>query len=392
MRGLNTVFKKEVRENIRDRRALFNSLLLGPLLFPVLFVGMMWFLESAEQERAEKTLELPVIGAEYAPSLIRFLEQQGTEIQAEPEHPEDLVRDQEVPVIIRILPEFPEKWEQGLPAPVEVISDPSRQESKASIRRVKQLLMAYGQQIGALRLQLRGVSPQLASPIMIRDVDLSTPKSRAILAVIFLPYVLMITAFTGATHLAMDTTAGEKERKSLEPLLINPVPRWQIMSGKMITTTVFAMASLALTLVSFRIVLPYMPVGAFGMDLTLGLETLLKILLVVSPVAILAAALLTLLAAFAKSYREAQSYMGLVILIPMVPSLIFMANPVKAESWMMSIPLFSQNMLIGEIIRDKSVPLSWYALSISSTLLIGLLLAIVAATLYNRPKLIFSSS
>jgi sodium transport system permease protein len=392
MRGLNTVFKKEVRENLRDRRALFNSLLLGPLLFPVLFVGMMWFLESAEQERAEKTLELPVVGAEYAPSLIRFLEQQGAEIQAEPDNPEDLVRDQEVPVIIRILPEFPEKWEQGLPAPIEVISDPSRQESNAPIRRVKRLLLGYGQQIGALRLQLRGVSPQLASPIMIRDVDLSTPKSRAILAVIFLPYVLMITAFTGATHLAMDTTAGEKERKSLEPLLINPVPRWQIMSGKMLTTTVFAMASLALTLVSFRIVLPFMPVGAFGMDLTLGLETLLKILLVVSPVAILAAALLTLLAAFAKSYREAQSYMGLVILIPMVPSLIFMANPVKAESWMMNIPLFSQNMLIGEIIRDKSVPLSWYAMSISSTLLVGLLLAIVAATLYNRPKLIFSSS
>jgi sodium transport system permease protein len=392
MRGLNTVFKKEVRENLRDRRALFNSLLLGPLLFPVLFVGMMWFLESAEQERAEKTLELPVVGAEYAPSLIRFLEQQGAEIQAEPDNPEDLVRDQEVPVIIRILPEFPEKWEQGLPAPIEVISDPSRQESNAPIRRVKRLLLGYGQKIGALRLQLRGVSPQLASPIMIRDVDLSTPKSRAILAVIFLPYVLMITAFTGATHLAMDTTAGEKERKSLEPLLINPVPRWQIMSGKMLTTTVFAMASLALTLVSFRIVLPFMPVGAFGMDLTLGLETLLKILLVVSPVAILAAALLTLLAAFAKSYREAQSYMGLVILIPMVPSLIFMANPVKAESWMMNIPLFSQNMLIGEIIRDKSVPLSWYAMSISSTLLVGLLLAIVAATLYNRPKLIFSSS
>jgi sodium transport system permease protein len=190
----------------------------------------------------------------------------------------------------------------------------------------------------------------------------------------------------------MDTTAGEKERKSLEPLLIIPVPRGQIMSGKMITTTVFAMASLALTLVSFRIVLPYMPVGAFGMDLTLGLGTLLKILLVVSPVAILAAALLTLLASFAKSYREAQSYMGLVILIPMVPSLIFMANPVKAESWMMNIPLFSQNMLIGEIIRDELVPLSWYAMSISSTLLIGLLLAIMAATLYNRPKLIFNSS
>ena len=164
------------------------------------------------------------------------------------------------------------------------------------------------------------------------------------------------------------------------------------MTGKMITTTVFAMASLALTLVSFRIVLPYLPVGAFGMDLTLGLETLLKILLVISPVAILAAALLTLLASFAKSYREAQSYMGLVILIPMIPSLIFMANPIKAESWMMNIPLFSQNILIGEIIRDESVPLSWYGMSVTSTLIIGLALAVMAATLYNRPKLIFSSS
>jgi len=391
MSGLTTVFKKEVRENLRDRRALFNSLLLGPLLFPVLFVGLMWFLESAEQERAEKTLELPVVGAQFAPSLIRFLEQNGVVIQPEPENPEDMVRNQEVPVVIRILPEFAENWEQGIPAPIEVISDISRQESNVPIRRVKRLLLGYGQQIGSLRLQLRGVAPQLASPIMLRDVDLSTPKSRAILAIIFLPYVLMITAFTGATHLALDTTAGEKERKSLEPLLINPVPRWQIMSGKMITTTVFAMASLALTLVSFRIVLPLMPVGAFGMDLTLGLETLLKILVVVSPVAILAAALLTLLASFAKSYREAQSYTGLVILIPMVPSLIFMANPVKAESWMMNVPLFSQNMLIGEIIRDQSVPLAWYTMSIASTLVIGLALAVIAASIYNSPKLIFSS-
>jgi sodium transport system permease protein len=389
--GLTTVFKKEVRENLRDRRALFNSLLLGPLLFPVLFVGLMWFLESAEQERAEKTLELPVVGAHFAPSLIRFLEQQGAVIQPDPENPEDMVRNQEVPVVIRILPEFAENWAQGIPAPIEVISDISRQESKVPIRRVKRLLLGYGQQIGSLRLQLRGVAPQLASPIMLKDVDLSTPKSRAILAIIFLPYVLMITAFTGATHLAMDTTAGEKERKSLEPLLINPVPRWQIMSGKMITTTVFAMASLALTLVAFRIVLPLMPVGAFGMDLTLGLKTLLRILVVVSPVAILAAALLTLLASFAKSYREAQSYMGLVILIPMIPSLIFMANPVRAESWMMNVPLFSQNMLIGEIIRDQTVPLAWYAMSIASTLVIGFALAVIAASIYNRPKLIFGS-
>lgn len=392
MNGLVTVMRKEITENVRDRRTMFNSLLLGPLLFPLLFIALIWITTAAEEERAEQTLEVPVVGAAHAPSLVRFLEQQGMVVKPAPENPEALVRSQEELVIIRIPAEFADKWRKGEPAPVEVIADPSRRESEVATRRVKNMLSIYGQTIGVLRLQLRGVSPQVASPVMIRDVDLSTAKSRAILAMIFLPYVLMITAFTGGMHLAMDTTAGEKERKSLEPLLINPVPRWQIMSGKLATTMLFAMASLALTLLSFKLVLPMMPVGTFGVDLSIDTGSMVLILLVIAPVAILAASLLTLLASFAKSYREAQSSMGLVVLIPLIPSIIFMSNPIKPDTWMMSIPLFSQNLLIGEIIRDEAVPLAWYVLSVSSTLLIGLVLAFIAANLYNKPRLIFSGS
>jgi sodium transport system permease protein len=392
LRGLITVLRKETTENIRDRRAIFNSLLLGPILFPLMFIGIVWFTTAAEQERIQATLEIPVVGAERAASLMRFLEQQGVVIKPAPADPEATVRRQEEMVVIRIPEGFEDHWSKGEPAPVEVIADPSRQESQVTIRRVKHLVASYGHQIGMLRLQLRGVAPQLTSAILIRDVDLSTAKSRAILAMIFLPYVLMITAFTGGMHLALDTTAGEKERRSLEPLLINPVPRWQIMTGKLLTTMIFAMASLALTLVAFKLVLPLMPVGAFGVDLTISVDGLLQILFVISPVAILAASLLTVLAAFAKTYREAQSYSGLVIMIPLIPSLIFMTNPVRPETWMMSIPLFSQNMLIGEIVRGEAVPLLWHALSFGSTLIIGLVLAVVAATLYNRPRLIFSGS
>jgi len=392
MRGLMTVLRKESTENIRDRRAMFNSLLLGPILFPLMFIGIVWFTTMAEQERAESTLEIPVVGAEHAPSLVRFLEQQGVIVKPAPADPEAQVRSQEEMVVIRIPEDFGEHWNAGKPAPVEVIADPSRQESGVSIRRTHALLAGYGQQIGMLRLQLRGIAPDLTTAILIRDVDLSTAKSRAILAMIFLPYVLMITAFTGGIHLALDTTAGEKERRSLEPLLINPVPRWQIMTGKLLTTTIFAMAALALTMISFKLVLPLMPVGAFGVDLSITLTSMLKILFVISPVAILAASLLTVLASFAKTYREAQSYSGLVIMIPLIPSIIFMTNPVKPEAWMMSIPLFSQNMLIGEIIRGETVPLQWYGLSFGSTLVIGLVLAVIAATLYNRPRLIFSGS
>ena len=392
MKGLLTVFKKEVRENIRDRKAVFNSVLLGPLLFPVLFIGLAYFATSKQIERAEEVLEIPVVGAEHAPNLINFLEQQGVIIQDAPDDPEGMVKSQEVPVVIRIPEKFGEEWAAGKPAIVEVIADPSPRESETPMRRVSGMLYSYSAQIGAMRLQLRGVSPNLSSPILIKDVDLSTPKSRGLLLMMFLPYMLMITAFTGGMHLAIDSTAGEKERKSLEPLLINPVPRWQIMSGKMLATVIFGFASLTLTLISFRLALPYMPTGSLGIDLSLDLKTVLSILMVVGPVSVLAAALLTMLATFAKSFREAQSYMGLVIMIPMIPSILFMVNPVKPETWMMSIPMFSQNLLIGEFVRGEVVPNLWLMMSMGGTLAIGLILAAFAATLFNKPRVVFSGS
>ncbi len=392
MKGLITVFKKEVRENLRDHKAVFNSVLLVPLLLPVMFIGITYFATYKQIERAEQILEVPVVGAEYAPNLVNYLEQQGVVVQDPPEDPEAVVKSQEVPIVIRIPEKFGEDWTAGTPAVVEVIADPSRRESETPLRRVRNLLRIYSAQIGSMRLQLRGVSPNLSSPLLVKDVDLSTPKSRGLLFMMFLPYMLMISAFTGGIHLAIDSTAGEKERKSLEPLLINPVPRWQIMSGKMLATIVFGFACLTLTLLSFRIALPYMPTGARGIDLTLDARTVLGILIVVGPVSILAAALLTMLATFAKSFREAQSYMGLVIMIPMIPSILFMANPVKPETWMMSIPMFSQNLLIGEFVRGEVVPNLWLAMSLGGTLAIGLVMAAFAATLFNKPRVVFSGS
>jgi len=391
MSGLGTVYKKEVRENLRDRRSLFNSVLLGPILFPILFIGLAYFASSKQQESVEKVLEVPVVGTEHAPNLVSFLEQQGVIIQAPPEDPEASVKSQEVQVIIRIPEKFPEQWKTGEPAVVELIADPSRRESNIPMQRVRGLINSYGARIGQFRLQLRGVSPTIRTPIMIKDVDLSTPQSRGMLVMIMLPYVLMITAFTGGMHLAIDSTAGEKERKSLEPLLINPVPRWQIMLGKMSATATYAFASLVLTLLAFRFAFPFLPTGSLGVDLNLSGQAIGGILLAVAPVVILAAAMLTTLAALAKSLREAQSYMGLVFMIPMIPSLIFMVNPMKPETWMMSIPMFSQNLLIGEFVRGESVSTLWLAMSMGSTLLIGFGFAAVAATLFNRPRIVFSS-
>jgi sodium transport system permease protein len=392
MNSILVVFRKEIMESLRDRKATFNSLLLGPLLFPVLFLGIAWFGISMQQERAEKPLRIPMVGAEHAPNLVAWLEEQGVEKLPPVDDPEDMVRRNDAEAIIRIQADFAKDWQAGRPAPIEIIADPSRRETTIAINRIRGLIQAYSGQIGSLRVQLRGVSPDLARPIQIINVDLSTPKSRGMMVMIFLPYVLMLTAFTGGLHLAMDSTAGEKERRSLEPLFLNPVPRWRIMCGKLLATMAFGFLSLLLTLLSFRLALPFLPIDQLGIDLKISTHSFLTILLVIAPVTLLAAALLTLLASFARSYKEAQSYMALVILIPVIPSMLFMTNPVKPEADMMWIPLFSQNLLISEIVRGEAVPAVWLLASAGGTLALGLALACVAANLYNRAKLIYSGA
>jgi len=236
------------------------------------------------------------------------------------------------------------------------------------------------------------VHPEITRPINAMVTDLSTPESRGGMVLAFLPYFILITVFMGSMHMAIDTTAGERERKSLEPLLINPLPRWQIMAGKLCATTFFALATLALGLVAFVYAMSFLPVASMDVALNLDFRVAALAFLLVAPAALLAAALLTILASFAKSFREAQSYMGLVIIIPMVPSFWILIDPSRAETWMTLVPLLSQNVLILELVRGEPVNWAWFGLSMGTTGLLAGLLALLAGTLYNRPRLIFTSA
>lgn len=391
MNKIWVVARKEIRDSMRDRRTVMNALLMGPILGPVLFLIMFTFITNKEVEKAQETLHIPVMNAELAPNLVLFLEQQGVAIEPPLSDPEQAVRDELFDVVIRITEDYPEQWRSGQSAIVEVIADSSKREIGTTLRRVRGLLNTYGAQIGSLRLQLRGVNPQLMRAVNVKDVDLSTPKSRGALILGMLPYFIIISLFISSMSIAIDTTAGEKERQSLEPLLINPVPRWQIMAGKLFATTLFASISLALSLTGFVIGVSFIPASALNFELNLDAALAVHLFLITIPMALTAAALLTTLAAFAKSFREAQSYMGLVMLIPMLPSMWLLISPVKAETWMMWVPLLSQNVLINEYMRGETVLLSWQLISVFSTLVLGLIIATIAAGLYNRPKLIFNN-
>src|SRR6056297_4326786 len=384
------VFIKELLDNFRDRRVILNTLIIGPLLGPVLMTVMISFVAKQETERMESALELPVVGAENAPNLVAWLERQGVVIEPAPDDPEEAVREEKAEVVLRIPDDFAEAWNEGRPAPVEIIADRSLRYSGTTIARVNRYLSSYNQQIGNLRLQLRGVHPDIRRPVDSQIVDLSTPTSRGGQILAFLPYFILITVFMGSMHMAVDTTAGERERKSLEPLLINPLPRWKIMAGKLMATTFFALATLALGLVAFVYAMGMLPTADMGVSLNLDFKVAGMAFLLVAPAALLAAAMLTILASFAKSFREAQSYMGLIIILPMAPSLWLLINPAKAEFWMTWVPLLNQNIMILELVRGEPLNTAWIGATLLSTTLAAIALAWVAGGLYNRPKLIFT--
>lgn len=391
MSAILTVFFKEVLENLRDRRTVTSSLLMGPLLGPVIFVGLMSLVMGRELERAEKPLVLPVANAKLAPNLVGYLERHGVKIEEAPANPEKAVAEQDKDVVLRIPDDYASAWRKGEPAPIEIVYDASQRDSNAPVSRVKKTLEAYGREVTALRLLSRGIHPAVVYPLAVVERDQSTPQSRAGLLLAFLPYMMMIGAFIGGMYLAIDTTAGERERRSLEPLLATPNTAGQIMLGKLAATCAFALTSLVLTLLAFGIGVPRLPLDQLGFRLDFSVLAALKILALCAPIVLFASALQTVIAAFARSYREAQSYLQFLLFVPMIPSLLLMVLPVKTQTWMMAVPLLSQNLLINKLVRGEGIPGMHYALAIASSLLLGLITTAVAAKLYAREQLAVSA-
>lgn len=386
-----TVFWKEVRENFRDRRTMFSTFVLGTLMGPVLFAGLIGLMISVTLERAEKPLKLPVVGAENAPRLVGWLKSRGVEIEEAPTDPEAAIRSRDHDVVLRIPAEYAQQWREGRPATLELIVDRSQQKAEQAVSRAERLVAEYVGMTASQRLLVRGISPEVVQPVLIADVDQSTPQSRSGMLLSMLPYLLILTVFAGGNYLATDATAGERERQSLEPLLINPVSRGQIMGGKLMATFAFAVASLAISLLAFSITAPMLPVQKIGMVIEFGPKQCLLLFLVVAPLGLIGAGLLTSVSAFAKGFREAQTYNTLLIILPAIPSMLMALNPVKPADWMYALPLLSHQLLIEQTVRGESLVAWQVAASVGATLTLGVLIALVAARLYHREHLAISA-
>jgi len=391
IRTLLIVFRKEVIDNFRDRRTLASALLMGPLLGPMLFA----FVISLSIERSlsdiDSSMTLPVIGAEHAPNLLRFLESNNIEIVPGPADRDAAiaaVKSGELDVVMAIPEEFGAQLSTGAPAKVELIADQSDQEAERDARRARNAVRAYNQQVVALRLVARGVSPLVMQAINVDDIDVSTPSGRSGILLGMMSYFFIFALLMGGMYLAIDTTAGERERGSLEPLLALPVTREQLMLGKVAATCVFMAVSLLLSLCSFFVALRFMPLEQLGMTPNFGPGVVVATFFLLAPFILLGAAIMTLVASFTRSYKEAQTWLSIVLIAPTLPILIVSILNVRPKLEFMFIPSLSQHLILQDMVKNE--PLDWLhvAISVSSTLLLGLLLTWVCARLYRREGLL----
>jgi sodium transport system permease protein len=389
MNALLTVIRKEWLDLFRDKKTFYLSLLMAPLLFPVLILGLGKLASDRIATQVEKPLELPVIGAEHAPNLVNYLAGRNVVIKPAPKNPEGEIAAQNVEVILSIPASYAEHWRKSEPAAVEILHDSSRNDTDIPLKRLKGLLDNYSATTGALRLLSRGVSPTANQAVRIDQKDLATPESRIGQALAFLPYLLILTGFLGGAALVIDATAGERERQSLEPLLATPAARGLIMSGKITAAASFGLLGLLLTLVSFKF--SFMFAAGLGIKLSLSWWQVAQLLLVLVPIVLIGTSLLTAIAAGSKSVKEAQSYMSILMMLPILPTIILMVNPMKNQLWQFAVPFLAQNQMILKIVRSESISANEWAVYLLCGFGLGTVLWLIAARRYHNEKLAISA-
>ena len=388
LRHIRVVFRKELTDGLRDRRSLFSALIF-PLVGPLLVVVMFRFI--AEQNSTDGPVPLPVVGAEHAPGLIEFLREHDVDVQPPPDDPEQAVRTGAAPAVLVIDADYARRFRENRSARLELLVDNSRNDARSKVRRAKRALDAFNGGTGAMRLLARGVDPQVARPLAVDEVDLATPQQLAANVLNVIPMFVMMAAFIGGMYVATDSTAGERERGSLEPLLGNPVSRTSLVLGKWLATSALAGTSVLLTLVTAGLALSRAPLEDLGIEMSFGLPEALRVAIVMLPVATFAAGVQLLVATFARSFREAQTYLSVLTLLPMIPGMWLTVAPMDAAAWTAWVPILGQQAVLMDVIRGNAVGPMGFVIPAVLAVGVGLVCVRVCAWLLGRETIIFGN-
>lgn len=391
MNALLTVWIKELFENLRDRRTLMTTFVLGPVFMPLMFSFMTRTLINRVVDGSETAVTVAAINAAAAPNLRDHLAAHGVTLRTF-EGDETAARAAVAAGTEKLVLQVPEDHAQritaGEPAPLRMYVDSSNSEKRGQVDRVEKLLQEWNQRVAVQRLVLRGIDPRVLTPLPLQQIDVSTPAGRSVLLLGMLSFFMVISMFASGIGVAIDGTAGERERGSLEALLTLPVRREVLLGGKLLATATFMTLALLLTTTALNLALSRIGLEKLGMSANLGPSTGLAMAALLLPLVPVGAGLLTLVASFARSIREAQAWVGMVQLLPTMPlAFVSLLNPTPGPL-LMCVPSLSQHLLIMKLLRAETIAPSDVLLSVGSSVLVATLLIGIAMRLYRRESLL----
>ena len=388
---MRIVAKKEFRDGVRDKRALLSA-----FFFPLSAPLFIYFLLNAviEMSQVDETVSVPIYGADAAPGLIAYLTEAGIEVNGRDTQTLDEVKsqvaDQTLDFALMIPEDFQDTMASYRPPDLLIVSDSSRNDVAAQVGQLRRVLNQYNQELISLRLIARGVSPKVTIGARPISIDVASDQKRTANVLNFIPIYVLMAAFVAGLGIAIDGTAGERERKSLEPLLINPIRPVDIIFGKWFASGTFALLGMLATLVLCVVAMFALPIEEIGLSFEISTKQALALLMVSLPVPYIAASLQILLGLFAKSFKDAQSYIGILVILPMVPVIIRQFMPFVTEPWMAGIPIFAQSVLMMDVLAGSGYSFLSLSVALISGFVASALLCLVAARLLTTERMIQS--
>jgi sodium transport system permease protein len=384
---VKTVLFKELTDHLRDKRTALMIFLLSVLMGPIVLMGFAMFLSSVEKKAEAR--EVYVLGAQYAPQLTNFFARQDVVIKEPAPGFREAIKAGKHDPVLEVPRDFERDYANGK-VTLKLVYDDTRQDtSNVYIGVLRRLVREFNAETGGQRLIARGVSPTVMRGVELQDVNLGTPAQRAAQMLFMIPFITLIVCVTGCTAMAIDVSAGERERGSLEPLLLNPLERLSLVTGKWLAVALYGIGVVALTLFGYALALQFMPLFKLQSVVVITPLQFLGFGVTMLSFAPAMGALQMLIATYGRTYKEAQTYVSyLITVVSMVP-MITIFGQLKDGFWQLFVPMLGQLMVITRILRGDAVDLAHYAVPLAVNACLCLLAVAMIAKLLKREDIIF---
>ena len=380
------VARKEIIDIFRDRRTMLVTLVTAIAAGPVLMLLVLNLV--ARQADKVRDLSVPVVGLERAPALAAFLERQQVTLTPAPADFVEKIVSGDLDVVLEIDSAFEADVAKGKLGTVRLVYDRSRDRARASIAEMEALLRAFNREWGRGRLILRGVAPEVANPLNVESRDLATPQSSGALVLFLIAFYGLFAAVMGGMAAALDTTAGERERASLEPLLTTPVAPLELAIGKWLAVSVLNATAVVLTLTGFYLTLRFAPLPAVGIPFLFGLAELGRFVVALIPLILLMPAILLYVGCRGRTFKEAQSNVSVLLFVVSLLPVVQMFLQRKEPAWLTWVPVSGQYALLSRALRGEALPFAELLQSYAVPGLLTLAALFAVARLFSRESML----